>query len=215
MRECLKGGICSTQLAARGFFLFSHMSDELESSPEISPTAPAASAPRARKAAPRRASKAVAPAKSESVEAAAPPAEVKEVSNPPETVASDWPEPEPASSGGAPPPSEGAKRKRRRKKGKGASSNAHNAVTHQGEETPASGTKPADAPQEQGPRPNPQPQPRVKIDPELLAKFAWKIYLAEVSEEGVALISDNDAKDLSRRCFRLAEIFIEEQSRRR
>ena len=31
----------------------------------------------------------------------------------------------------------------------------------------------------------------------------------------VALIGDNDAKDLSRRCFRLAEIFIEEQTRRR
>ena len=45
--------------------------------------------------------------------------------------------------------------------------------------------------------------------------MAWKIYLAEVSEEGVALIGDNDAKDLSRRCFRLAEIFVEEQMRRR
>ena len=43
---------------------------------------------------------------------------------------------------------------------------------------------------------------------------AWKIYLSEVSEEGVALIGDNDAKDLSRRCFRLAEIFLEEQNRR-
>lgn len=59
-----------------------------------------------------------------------------------------------------------------------------------------------------------QPQ-RAKTDPELLTKMAWKIYLAEVSEEGVALIGDADAKDLSRRCFRLAEIFIEEQSRRR
>ncbi len=65
-----------------------------------------------------------------------------------------------------------------------------------------------------GPQPQHQPQ-RPKIDPELLTKMAWKIYLAEVSEEGVALIGDNDAKDLSRRCFRLAEIFIEEQSRRR
>jgi hypothetical protein len=62
----------------------------------------------------------------------------------------------------------------------------------------------------------PQPAPpRPRIDPELLTKMAWKIYLAEVSEEGVALIGDNDAKDLSRRCFRLAEIFIEEQTRRR
>lgn len=62
----------------------------------------------------------------------------------------------------------------------------------------------------------PQPiQPRSKVDPEELAKRAWKIYLAEVSEEGVALIGDADARELSRRCFRLAEIFIEEQSRRR
>ena len=65
------------------------------------------------------------------------------------------------------------------------------------------------------PAPQHPPQPRAKIDPELLTKMAWKIYLAEVSEEGVALIGDNDAKDLSRRCFRLAEIFIEEQTRRR
>ncbi|MCX6847220.1 MAG: hypothetical protein NTU84_11850 [Verrucomicrobia bacterium] len=55
----------------------------------------------------------------------------------------------------------------------------------------------------------------MKVDAEQLAKFAWKIYLAEVSEEGVALIGDNDARELSRRCFRLAEIFLEEQARRR
>ncbi|RYD48367.1 MAG: hypothetical protein EOP85_03680 [Verrucomicrobiaceae bacterium] len=81
--------------------------------------------------------------------------------------------------------------------------------------------------QDQRPRPNPQQphqpqqpqqhqqQQRPRIDPELLTKMAWKIYLAEVSEEGVALIGDNDAKELSRRCFRLAEIFAEEQMRRR
>ncbi len=55
----------------------------------------------------------------------------------------------------------------------------------------------------------------MKLDAEQLAKFAWKIYLAEVSEEGVALVGDNDARELSRRCFRLAEIFLEEQARRR
>jgi len=53
-----------------------------------------------------------------------------------------------------------------------------------------------------------------QLDPEKVANKAWKIFLAEVSEEGVALIGDNDARELSRRCFRLAEIFIEEQSRR-
>ena len=61
-------------------------------------------------------------------------------------------------------------------------------------------------------RPNPPHRP--KHDPAQLAKFAWKIYLAEVSEEGVALIHDNDAKELARRCFRLAEIFMDEISRR-
>lgn len=55
--------------------------------------------------------------------------------------------------------------------------------------------------------------PRPKLDPELVAKKAWKIYLAEVSEEGLALISDQDARDLSRRSFRLAEFFLEEAAR--
>jgi hypothetical protein len=67
----------------------------------------------------------------------------------------------------------------------------------------------------QPPQPRPSPQPRTKVDPEKVAKLALKIYLAEVSEEGVALVGDNDAKELARRCFRLAEIFIEEESRRR
>ncbi|MFM2198521.1 MAG: hypothetical protein RLZZ505_1953 [Verrucomicrobiota bacterium] len=61
----------------------------------------------------------------------------------------------------------------------------------------------------------PQSQkPRRKLDPEKVAKNAWKIFLAEVSEEGVALISDNDARELARRCFRLSEIFLEEEDKR-
>lgn len=56
--------------------------------------------------------------------------------------------------------------------------------------------------------------PRPKLDPEQVAKKAWKIYQAEVSEEGLALIDDQDAREISRRCFRLAEIFLEEASRR-
>ena len=120
---------------------------------------------------------------------------------------------------------ESAKRKRRRRKGKGQSNNLQNGAEpgHEELHVPASPEpKSSESAQEQRPRPpianhlhlQPQPQ-RLKIDPELLTKMAWKIYLAEVSEEGVALIGDNDAKDLSRRCFRLAEIFIEEQGRRR
>ena len=61
----------------------------------------------------------------------------------------------------------------------------------------------------------PQPQkPRRKLDPGKVAKNAWKIFLAEVSEEGVALIGDNDARELARRCFRLSEIFLEEEDKR-
>jgi hypothetical protein len=71
--------------------------------------------------------------------------------------------------------------------------------------------EPRDKPQDI--RPQPQ-HPRRKLDPEKLAKNAWKIFLAEVSEEGVALIGDNDARELARRCFRLSEIFLEEENRR-
>ncbi|MEO5915906.1 MAG: hypothetical protein ABIS50_16850 [Luteolibacter sp.] len=196
------------------------MSDEQESSPEISPKSSAEAAPRARKVAtprPKKAAKSAAPAKEEIVPLVADPAP-SAPAEPSAPSAGEWPEPEAASNGGASPQSESGKRKRRRRKGKGQAS-APNAGGSQNEDFQPGGMvepKPADAPREQGPRPNPQPQqPRPKIDPEHLAKMAWKIYLAEVSEEGVALIGDNDAKDLSRRCFRLAEIFIEEQARRR
>jgi len=128
---------------------------------------------------------------------------------------SDWPEPE-APSSGASGGSENPKRKRRRKKGKGGSKQENIQAPVDSESAPD--FQEGSAPQAQAPRPQPQHQnqpPRAKLDPELLAKFAWKIYLSEVSEEGVALVGDNDAKDLSRRCFRLAEIFLEEQARRR
>lgn len=133
-----------------------------------------------------------------------------DLSVPEETIpAADWPEPEEASSSQAPAP-ENHKRKRRRKKGKGGQSNGAQAPISEEHVTPLTQefpTTPASAP-----RPLP---PRPKLDQEMIAKLSWKIYLAEVSEEGVALIGDNDARELSRRCFRLAEIFIEEQSRRR
>ena len=107
---------------------------------------------------------------------------------------------------------EPAKRnKRRRRKGKG------------GGESSAKQDKPAEETvieikseikAEAPPAPaKPNPPQRPRHDPGQLAKFAWKIYLAEVSEEGVALIHDNDAKELARRCFRLAEIFLDESFR--
>lgn len=122
---------------------------------------------------------------------------------------------EPASSNESPksstpadaPPQEGGKRKRRRKKGKGAASqNAAQAAT--ADFSPESMEELPTVPQ-------PAKHARPKLDPEGVSKLAWKIYLSEVSEEGVALISDSDAKELTHRCFRLAEIFMEEQARRR
>ena len=136
----------------------------------------------------------------------------------PAPAVGEWPEPEAESAGGPLGPGEGAKRKRRRRKGKGQGIQiVGGPLGEDAEQSAISQESPArPQPTQQPPQqPQAQPQQRSKVDPELLTKMAWKIYLAEVSEEGVALIGDNDAKDLSRRCFRLAEIFIEEQSRRR
>lgn len=132
-----------------------------------------------------------------------------------ESVSSgDWPEPEPATPGEASFPGSPKRGKRRRKKGKGGQpSNPQPAADEASAETreePAAVETASPSPQ-----PRPAHQPRPKLDSESVAKLAWKIYLSEVSEEGVALIGDNDARELSRRCFRLAEIFMEEQTRRR
>lgn len=51
---------------------------------------------------------------------------------------------------------------------------------------------------------------RVSVDPSKVAKKAWKIFLAEVGEEGLALIGDKEGKDLTKRSFKLAELFQEE-----
>jgi|GEM_PF-2596659 len=50
------------------------------------------------------------------------------------------------------------------------------------------------------------------IDEEQLKKNAWKIFLAELSEEGVELFDDNSAGELARRSFRLAEVFLRYQT---
>ena len=44
---------------------------------------------------------------------------------------------------------------------------------------------------------------------------AWKIYLGEVTEEGLALMDDRTAAEASRRAFRVAELFLIEASRYR
>lgn len=217
----------STPTAQAGFFLFSNMSEETASAPENSVNPEASPAPRARRVSTPRPKKAAKTAATKVVDSAedvssipfpvSPVTEPEHAVDAPEQVGGDWPEPEAASNGGAATPAETAKRKRRRRKGKGQSAGPQNAGAPSGDEVHAvAEVRSNENSQENRPRPAPpQQQQRPKIDPELLTKMAWKIYLAEVSEEGVALIGDNDAKDLSRRCFRLAEIFIEEQTRRR
>ena len=99
-----------------------------------------------------------------------------------------------------PPSSEeqgGGKRRRRRRKGKGGREDGQD----------RDGRGPAQA------APG-QPPQRPQLDAEQVEKRAWKIFLSEVSEEGLALINDQDAKEISRRAFRLAEIFLEEAARR-
>jgi hypothetical protein len=209
--------------------LCSDMTDDIAPTPEIS-SEPAPPTPaRARRAASPRAKKAVAvispeePAAADQASIPFPASSPASDESPADggQAGDDWPEPEVEAAGAPVSQSESAKRKRRRRKGKGKSHEAPQSaaeVTHEEPSPlPSPEARAADFPHEPRPKTHaPQPAPvRPRIDPELLTKMAWKIYLAEVSEEGVALIGDQDAKDLSRRCFRLAEIFIEEQSRRR
>ncbi|HEY8961808.1 MAG TPA: hypothetical protein VIM57_06335, partial [Luteolibacter sp.] len=112
---------------------------------------------------------------------------------------------------------QGGKRKRRRKKKGGANAGAHHGEAQAPRpQAPAAEGAPAQpqAPRPVQPQPQPQHAPRVPLDLEEVSKKAWRIFLSEVSEEGLALIGDNDARDLTRRSFRLAEIFLEEKARR-
>lgn len=192
------------------------MSDEPAPSPENSSIPSPGDASRVRRISNPRIKKPAASAQ-ETTASAEPPVSSTLADFPEESPSrSDWPEPEPASSGPSGPP-ENPKRKRRRKKSKGNGS--QNGAAPQESETLSltsdeiSESAPTQQPAAHQAKRPPAP-PRMKFDPDLLAERAWKIYLSEVSEEGVALIGDHDAKELSRRCFRLAEIFLEEQSRR-
>lgn len=120
------------------------------------------------------------------------------------------------------------KRKSRRRRGKGkASKNEAEPLegdisvteetinlgeSNSKESTPQRHEKQGGRKEQQKQRPSQKQRP--KLDSDKVAKNAWKIFLAEVSEEGVALIGDNDARELARRCFRLSEIFLEEEGRR-
>lgn len=125
-----------------------------------------------------------------------------------------WPEPETIQG----ETGTGGKRKRRRKKKGGANAGAHHGEPQSPRPQAAVTESASPQPQSQAPRPAAQPQPqqvpRVSLDLEEVSNKAWKIFLSEVSEEGLALIGDNDARDLTRRSFRLAEIFLEEKARR-
>ncbi len=55
-------------------------------------------------------------------------------------------------------------------------------------------------------------EPKVKLDTKLVAKRAWKIFLGEVNEEGLALIADKDARELAKRSLRVAEIYSREEA---
>ncbi len=50
--------------------------------------------------------------------------------------------------------------------------------------------------------------PHPGIRTEELIRRAWKIYLGEVTEEGLALMDDRTAEETAQRAFRVAEIFL-------
>ena len=60
-----------------------------------------------------------------------------------------------------------------------------------------------------------QPQTTPQVDPQELVRRAWKIFLGEVTEEGLALMDDRTAAEASRRAFRVAELFLIEAARHR
>lgn len=55
----------------------------------------------------------------------------------------------------------------------------------------------------------------LQVDTDELVRRAWKIYLGEVTEEGLALMDDRTAAEASRRAFRVAELFLLEAARHR
>jgi hypothetical protein len=113
----------------------------------------------------------------------------------------------------APEPGGGSKKRRRRKKKHGQGQGGQPGGQHpQAVSVPAEG--PAASEPQQPHQPAMHAAPRPKLDPEEVAKKAWRIFQSEVGEEGLALIDDHDAREISRRCFRLAEIFLEEAARR-
>lgn len=218
------------------------MSDDIENTP-AAPEAPAAKVAKKRPAV-RKSSKAAARSSEDaaipvaveapSSEPAATPAPAPRAEEAIATAAASSPSAGPevgspeASDGGrlallvetpAPEPGGGSKKRRRRKKKHGQGQGGQPGGQH-----PHAVSVPAEASFGQATGTASEPQqphqsamhaaPRPKLDPEEVAKKAWKIFQSEVGEEGLALIDDHDAREISRRCFRLAEIFLEEAARR-
>jgi len=212
------------------------MSEEQDTSPASASETPEAAPARVRRISNPRPKKTAAKAAGKTaaapivVEAPAAPAAPKEEKSVPAAVEApapetreDWPDAETVSESGGKGGND--KRKRRRRKGKGGGQNSQQGaplseevVSHSEAPSTSGGNDAGSSAPAQMPAavqaPRPQQQHRQQVGPEELAKRAWKIFLAEVSEEGVSLISDQDARELSKRCFRLAEIFLDEQARK-
>jgi hypothetical protein len=131
-----------------------------------------------------------------------------------------WTEPE-VSEGSSAGESAAKRKRKRRRKGKGGTSPNSGNASFPESPSEADGSSPsmrsAELPAEAARDSSAPPKshaPRVSFDPTAVSKMAWKLYQGEIGEEGIALIDDHDARDLVRRCFRLAEIFLDEQARR-
>lgn len=220
----------------RSLFLTPKMSDDSEDNAD---KVPATKVPRKRPA-PRKAAKTKVPAASTevpaAVEVASKPEPVAEVrparpmvvrdarrsesresesrdSEPRDSESRDsGPEPIPffVENSNSEPPGNSKKRRRRKKKHGQSQGPQPHAVAPAPDYYPPQASEPVAT----APAPVMHAAPRPKLDSDEVSKKAWKIFLSEVGEEGLALIDDHDAREISRRCFRLAEIFLEEASRR-
>lgn len=187
-------------------FLPATMSDDFDNPPAEEPSAK----PARKRPAPRKAAKAKPPKGAEAEPAAETPVEARQES-PSLPFESRDPAPEPipffVETTNAEPPGNSKKRRRRKKKhGQGQSQQ------HPQASAPSADFPPAAA--HESPAPVMHAAPRPKLDADEVARKAWRIFRSEVGEEGLALIDDHDAREISRRCFRLAEIFLEEAARR-
>jgi len=114
----------------------------------------------------------------------------------------------------------GRRRRRRRRGGGGGESSEIEAGEESAREEEFEPSR-----REDGKRPSVkvrQPEPRrsqdrkpsgYTEDPEKLAAYAWELFKNEVREEGGTLIEDRDARKIAERAFRMAEIFLIEESR--